>query len=162
MNQGNEKNFGILYVNEPFDFDGEYYHIGHYFYRKNIGNPSDFRNSRYFPNGFPVEVTQVLPGAQIPRQLIDDYIIIFPNLVTNVLFVVEIDSRYNQEELDSLFPMAAFLHRCIAHSEPVDGAPNGRGLPKFTQGQSYVFRRVGDDVGLVERSGGSGGGGSDE
>ena len=162
MNQGNEKNFGILYVNEPFDFDGDYYHKGHYFYKKNVGNPNDLRNSRYFPNGFPVEVTEVLPGNQIPRQLIDDYVIIFPNLVTKVLFVVEIDSRYDQDKLNSLFPMAAYLHRCISHREEVEYAPNGRGLPKFTQGQSYVFRPAGTDVGLLERSGGSGGGGSQE
>ena len=152
QNAGHEKHFGVVYMENDFELDEDTYQRGHYFYKKEHGSSNDLFNSRYFPHGFPVEVAGKLPGNQLPPALIQEYSVIFPNLQYRIVLLVKIHSEFDKKppsDLDSRFPMAAYLHRCISHREDVTGAAGGRGLAKFNQGQEYVYERDNADVGRL-------------
>ena len=83
---------------------------------------------------------------------------IFPNLVYTVILKIEVDPDYvdtkqkppSTTNLDSLKPMAAYLHRCTSHDQDLDKAPGGRGLRRFIRGAQYVYQRDNVDVGMLE------------
>jgi len=147
MNPGNEKNWGIAYFEKVFDIpEGTPNNpAGHYFYKKQIVPDNDLQSSRYYPHGFPVEAIGKAPG-NVPKPIKDEFQIIFPNLNPDIVLFVGFDPNV---DLDNDKPMAAYLHRVIAHG--LETPPTGRGVKKFNQGNDYRYNRKFDDIGILER-----------
>ena len=140
MNANNEKEYGVAYFENDFQIGNNDYIAGHYFYRKDTGSPNDPFNPRYLPQGFPILARGRL-GGKVPQDIIDKNKEIYTTLIYNTILRIEADPFYvdNQQtptpttNLDSLYPMSAYLNRCIS---------NGRsGLPQFDRGNPYIYNR---------------------
>jgi hypothetical protein len=142
MNAGREKQFGVAYFNNNFEVGGTTYQAGHYFYVKDTGNPNNPFNPRYLPHGFPVVATGTQGAGGLSDILIRDTLIVFPNLIYTVILKVEPDpeavANENTTELDSVYPMAAYLNRYITDEE--------KGTPKFNRGREYKYNRKDDTL----------------
>lgn len=146
MNPGNEKDYGIFYlsdkevanVNKENNISLE---PGHHFYVKE-SNPNDFKNSRFFPHGFPI-TRIVVTGQDISQALYDEYAVIYCRLHKKIC-KVEYDG--NITDIDNNFPMAALLHRVI-----YEDTPTKRGLKRITtQGNPYFYNRGNGDLGVLD------------
>lgn len=142
MNPGREREYGIAYFPNDFEIgEGENVEIhiaGHYFYRKDTGNPNDEFNPRFLPQGFPILARQATGGPMPGQDVIDYYRAMFPNLIYNIILRIEANPEYTADPghptqgLDSLLPMVALMNRCITSTS---------GLPGIVAGNLYSYNR---------------------
>jgi hypothetical protein len=140
----NEKKTGIVYFEEDFEVEdtNETLSAGNYFYEKEMNDTDDFKNSRYYSNGFPVKAKSVANDPPDPDDW-QEYSQIFCRLSDEKVLLLK--NAVDEDNLDQGYPMAAYLHRAISHgtANPI----SGRGLKKIGWLQNYSYHREPFDVG---------------
>jgi len=145
MNAREEALLGIAYFEVDFILNKVNYQSGHYFYKKDNGNPNQPFNSRYLPHGFPVVATNKVGIGEndISPAELERYKKMFPNLIYTYAFKIDAHPDAIKEDppgtfdIDGSKPMAAYMNKHVSDQ--------AKGLKNFERGQPYRYNR-GEDT----------------